>query len=370
MPRPRGFSGESWNSAQSGSNAQWWSQQGEAEAWQQFGRRMARRALVGFVVFFGFLIALGAFIATAVLGSTSDSRWVAVILAPLVVALVVVLVVRYVRRTWLPIRDLMAAADALADGDYTVRVDARGSATVRPVARSFNTMAQRLEQADQERRQLLAELGHELRTPLTVVRGEIEAMLDGVHERDPAHLELLLDEVKVLERLIEDLRTLGLAESGALALHPEPVDLAQLVADVVDGHRRPAAASRVEIVVSVGSGLDDVVLDPIRVREVVANLVVNALHAMPDGGTLKVAAVRHESGIAIEVTDTGVGIAPEDLDRVFDRFRKGSTSTGSGLGLTISRNLVEAHGGTIAMSSTPGQGTAVVVTLPLVEPSP
>jgi len=330
---------------------------------------MARRALVGFVVFLGFLVALGAFIATAVLGSTSESRWVVVILAPLVVALVVVLIIRYVRRTWLPIRDLMAAADSLADGDYTVRVDARGSATVRPVARSFNTMARQLEQADRERRQLLAELGHELRTPLTVVRGEIEAMLDGVHERDPAHLELLLDEVTVLERLIEDLRTLGLTETGALALHPEPVDLAQLVADVVDAHRRPAAAGGVDIDASVGPGLEDVVLDPIRVREVVANLVVNALHAMPDGGTLTVKAVRQEPALAIEVADTGVGIAPEDVDQVFDRFRKGSTSTGSGLGLTISRNLVEAHGGTISMSSLPGQGTAVVVTLPLVEPS-
>jgi two-component system sensor histidine kinase BaeS len=329
---------------------------------------MARRALVGFIVFFGLLVALGAFVATAVLGSASESRWVVIILAPLMVALVVVLIVRYVRRTWLPVRDLMAAADSLADGDYAVRVDARGSATVRPVARSFNAMARQLEQADRERRQLLAELGHELRTPLTVVRGEIEAMLDGVHERDPAHLELLLDEVKVLERLIEDLRTLGLTETGALALHPEPVDVAQLVADVVDVHRRAATAAGVDLDVGVGPGLDDVVLDPIRIREVVANLVVNALHAMPDGGTLTVNAVRRESALAIEVVDTGVGIAPEDVDQAFDRFRKGSTSTGSGLGLTISRNLVEAHGGTISMSSRPGQGTAVVVMLPLVEP--
>ena len=331
---------------------------------------MARRVMVGFVVFLGFLVALGAFIATAVLGSTSDSRWVAVILTPLVVALVVVLIVRYVRRTWFPVRDLMAAADALADGDYTARVDARGSATVRPVARSFNAMALRLERADQERRQLLAELGHELRTPLTVVRGEVEAMLDGVHERDEAHLELLLDEVSVLERLIEDLRTLGLAETGALALHPEPTDLAQLVVDAVDAHRRPTTAAGVSIEVRLGPGLDDVVLDPIRIREAITNLVVNAVHAMPGGGTLVVKAVRDESSLVIEVIDNGVGIAPEDLDRVFDRFRKGSTSTGSGLGLTISRNLVEAHGGTIAMSSNPGQGTAVIVTLPRAEPSP
>ena len=260
-------------------------------------------------------------------------------------------------------------ADSLADGDYTARVADDGSATVRPVARSFNTMARRLEQADHERRQLLADLGHELRTPLTVVRGEVEAMLDGVHDPDQAHLELLLEEVTVMERLIEDLRTLGLAEAGALALHPEPTDVARLVADVVDAQRRAATAAGVDIDVSLGQGLDDVVLDPIRIREVLVNLVVNAVRAMPEGGTLVVTAGRHEGDLAIEVADTGIGIEPEDLERVFDRFRKGSESTGSGLGLTISRDLVEAHGGTIAMSSTPGRGTVVIVTLPVVEVS-
>ena len=330
---------------------------------------MALRFMVGSFVFLGLLVALGAFIATAVLGSTSGSRWIVVVLAPLAVALVAALIVRYVRRTWLPVRDLMAAADLLADGDYTARVEDDGSATVRPVARSFNTMARRLEQADQERRQLLADLGHELRTPLTVVRGEIEAMLDGVHDPDQAHLDLLLEEVTVMERLIADLRTLGLAEAGALALHPEPTDLAQLTTDVVDAHRRAAAAAGVDIEVSLGQGLDDVVLDPIRIREVLVNLAVNAVHAMPDGGTLSVTAGRNEDALAIEVADTGIGIEPEDLERVFDRFRKGATSTGSGLGLTISRDLVEAHGGTIAMSSTPGRGTVVTVTLPVLEVS-
>ena len=369
MPRRWGPRGTSWDSSRWDANAEWWSQREGTEAWQQFGRRMALRFMVGFLVFLGLLVALGAFIATAVIGSTSESRWLVVVAAPLVVALAVMLVVRYVRRTWFPVRDLMAAADSLADGDYAARVDDDASATVRQVARSFNTMARRLEQADQERRQLLADLGHELRTPLTVVRGEIEAMLDGVHDPDQAHLELLLEEVTVMERLIEDLRTLGLAEAGTLALHPEPTDVAQLVTDVVDAHRRAAAAAGVDIELSLGQGLGEVVLDPIRIREVLVNLVVNAVRAMPDGGTLVVMVGRHEDELAIEVADTGIGIEPEDLERVFERFRKGSTSTGSGLGLTISRDLVDAHGGAIAMSSTPGRGTAVVVTLPVVEVS-
>ena len=256
MPRHWGPRGASWESAPWDANAEWWSRREGTEAWQRFGRRMALRFMVGILVFFSLLVALGAFIAAAVLGTTSESRWGLVVVVPLLVALAVVLVVRYVRRTWLPVRNLMAAADSLADGDYTARVDDQGSATVRPVARSFNTMALRLEQADQQRRRLLADLGHELRTPLTVVQGEIEAMLDGVHDPDQVHLERLLEEVTVMERLIEDLRTLDLAEAGALALHPEPTDLAQLVTDVVDVYRRAATDAGVNIEVKVGQGLD------------------------------------------------------------------------------------------------------------------
>jgi two-component system sensor histidine kinase BaeS len=284
-----------------------------------------------------------------------------------VVLLVVVLIVRYVRRTWIPVRDLIGAAGALADGDYTARVETHGSAAIRPVARSFNDMARRLELADEERRRLLADLGHELRTPLTVVRGEIEAMLDGVHQPDPAHLELLLEEVTVMERLIEDLRTLSLAEAGALALYPEPTDVADLVADVLDSHRRSAAAAGVTVENRVGPALREAVLDPVRIREVLANLVVNAIRAMPDGGTLSVAADVDQATIVIAIADTGIGIEPDELELVFDRFRKGSSSTGSGLGLTISRDLVEAHGGSITMSSTLGKGTTVSVSLPLLE---
>jgi two-component system sensor histidine kinase BaeS len=328
---------------------------------------MAARFFMAVFVFLAFLVALGAFIGTALVGTTSAGRWVIVGLAPLVVVATVALIWRYVRRTWLPVRDLIRAAGSLADGDYTVRVEPNASAAIRPVARSFNDMARRLEHADDERRSLLADLGHELRTPLTVIRGEIEAMLDGVHEPDPDHLELLLEEVTVMERLLEDLKTLSLAEAGALALHPEPTDVADLVTDVVDSHRRSAAATQVDVDLTLASDLGASVLDPVRIREVLANLVINALRAMPDGGTLTVSVDRTTSGLSIVVADTGVGIEADQVERVFDRFAKGSASTGSGLGLTISRDLVQAHGGTITMTSTPGRGTNVVVDLPLVE---
>ncbi len=356
-----------WNpGGQWGPNPEWWSRRQGAEAWQGFGRKMAARFFVFLLVLVGGLIGLGAFIATAIVGTTSAGRWLVIGLTPFLAVLLLVLIFRWVRRTWLPVRNLISAAGSLADGDYSARVEPDGSAAIRPVARSFNDMAGRLERADEERRQLLADLGHELRTPLTVVRGEIEAMLDGVHRADPDHLELLLEEVTVMERLIEDLRTLSLAEAGALALHLEPTDCADLVGDVLEAHRRSAAAAGVVVDLRVDGDVGEVVVDPVRIREVLANLVVNAIRAMPDGGTLTVAGSLEDGGVTVDVADTGTGIDPAELDRVFDRFRKGSTSTGSGLGLTISRDLVEAHGGTIAVASTPGVGTTVTVALPLV----
>ena len=327
---------------------------------------MAARFFAAMLAVFVALVTLGAFIGTAIAGTTSGSRWLVIGLAPFVVVLVVGRILLWVRRTWLPVRNLIRAAGSLADGDYSARVEPDGSAVIRPVARSFNDMARRLEHADEERRQLLADLGHELRTPLTVVRGEIEAMLDGVHRTDPDHLELLLEEVAVMERLIEDLRTLSLAEAGALALHPEPTDLVDLVGDVLDAHRRSAAAASVTVDVHIDSGIGEVVLDPVRIREVLGNLVVNAIRAMPEGGSLTVVGRVEDDKIVVDVADTGTGIEPQELERVFERFSKGSTSTGSGLGLTISRDLVEAHGGSIAMASTPGMGTVVTVVLPLV----
>jgi signal transduction histidine kinase len=327
---------------------------------------MAARFFFGALFFFGSLIMLGAFVATAIVGTATVSRWVIVGLVPVTIVAVAGLVLRSVRRTWLPVRELIRAAGSLADGDYSARVELNGSAAIRPVARSFNDMARRLERADEERRQLLADLGHELRTPLTVVQGEIEAMLDGVHEPDPDHLKLLLEEVAVMERLLEDLRTLSLAEAGALALHPEPIDLPDLIDDVLEGHRRTAMASDVAMSADIGPGIGEVVLDPVRIREVLANLVINALRAMPDGGVLTVGAHSEGEDLRLAVTDTGIGIASEDLDQVFDRFRKGSTSKGSGLGLTISRDLVEAHGGSIGIESAAGIGTTVTLQLPLV----
>lgn len=327
------------------------------QAWNQFGARMFFRFLM--LVAVG-LVAIGA-LGAVLFGSVS---WWAALVIVLLVWLVLFGVGRGIRRNFVPARDLIRAAGAVAEGDYSARAATPSSPAMAAAVDSFNQMASRLEDADAQRRRLLADLGHELRTPLTVVRGEIEAMLDGVHRPDREHLDLLLDEVAVMERLLEDLRTLSLAEAGSLALYREPVDLNALVGDIAAAHRRSADDAGVVVVVRLDPAIGQVEADPVRIREVVSNLIVNGLDAMPDGGALTLRTHAAGAAVVIEVEDTGVGIHEDDLDSVFDRFRKGDGSAGTGLGLTISRDLVEAHGGSIAVKSEPGTGTAVRVELP------
>jgi len=330
-------------------------------------RRIGRKFAFGFVIFLLFVISI-VWALFSLIGYAFSSWSASLVLLPIAAVLLMVLVARSGLRTWRPVRRLIDAAGRLADGDYSVRVAPTGAASSRRVVQSFNEMARRLESADEQRRRLLADLGHELRTPLTVIRGEIEAIADGVHEPDPEHLEQLLDEVVVMERLLEDLRTLSMAEAGALALHVEPTDLAPLVADTVDSHRRMADTQAVAVSVNA-EDLGEVLVDPVRIREVVSNLVVNALRAMPDGGALRVSVRRNAGQVVIRVADTGSGIPHEEVDQIFERFAKGSTSAGSGLGLTISRDLVEAHGGLISVESEVAIGTTVEVRLPLRRPA-
>ncbi len=336
-----------------------WRYRPGAEAWRGFARRMFI-AMIFFFLFVSGLVWLLVFIASKLFSS-----WPAfLLLAPVVLFVFGSLVARSGWRTWRPVRSLIDAAGRLADGDYAARATPSGSAASRRVVDSFNEMAKRLETADEQRRQLLADLGHELRTPLTVIRGEIEAIVDEVHEPDPEHMQVLLDEVAVMERLLEDLRTLSMAEAGALALHPESVDLAALVGDAVDGYRRLADSQAVAISIAADD-VGEVLVDPVRIREVIANLTVNALRAMPDGGALRVTVRQVDGEAMIRIKDTGIGIPAEDQGEVFERFRKGSTSAGSGLGLTISRDLVEAHGGSISIFSEVAVGTTVEVRLPI-----
>lgn len=266
-----------------------------------------------------------------------------------------------------PLDDLVDASNKVAEGDFSARVDVKGPPEVRTLLHGFNSMAERLQVNDQQRRNMLADVSHELRTPLTVIQGNVEGILDGMYPADEARLQSILDETQVLSRLIEDLRTLALAESGALQLKKEPTDIEELIRDTVAGFETQAKEKEVTLEMDLAQ-VDDVNVDPQRIREVLSNLIGNALRYTPSGGMVKVGLVEAGSGLEREallfVEDNGPGIESTDLPHVFERFYKSSDSGGMGLGLSIAKYLVEAHGGKIWAESDAGEGTKISFTLP------
>ena len=271
---------------------------------------------------------------------------------------------RSFRRLAAPTADVIEAVGRVADGDLSTRVRERGPREARSLARAFNAMTSRLEAGEEQRRRLLADVSHELRTPLSVVQGNLEALVDGVHPADGPHLEAILEETKVLSRLVEDLRTLSLAESGALTLHREAIDVGVLVRETVESFASQAEPAGVAIDAQVPRDLPQAEADPVRAREILANLIANAIRYTPRGGRVSVEARAEDASVAIEVRDTGAGIAPDLVERIFDRFYKSPESRGAGLGLAIAKQLVEAHGGEITATSVLGEGTDIRFTLP------
>ena len=299
------------------------------------------------------------------------SGWTGVAAAAILSLAVVVgavLLGRFVFRGFRSVNDLIVVTGRLADGDYSARADTAVPPALGPVVGSFNEMAERLETSDELRRRLLADVGHELRTPLTIIRGELEAMADGVHEMSEVELRRLLVDVTGMERLLDDLKTLSTTEAGVLDLQIEATDISRLVTESAARFRIEAAARGVTVAALAGSDDDAtsviVDVDSMRISEVVTNLISNALRAVDEGGRVDVTVDREADWVVITVRDDGAGIEPDQLDVIFDRFAKGRESTGSGLGLTISRSLVEAHGGTIGVASVEGNGTTMTVRLP------
>lgn len=291
--------------------------------------------------------------------------------APLLALVIIMLAfIALMRRVGVPASDLVGAANRVADGEYSVRVIERGPPFLRSYTRAFNSMVARLQSQDALRRQLMADVAHELRTPLSVIQGRLEGLLDGVYPRDDERLRLVLEETRVLGRLIEDVRTLAHSESGTLALQCEPTDVSVLAADVVRSLSAHAEENGVRLEARAAADLPLVDLDPLRIREVLTNVVTNAIRHTPRGGRIVLEANAEDGGLRMVVTDTGSGIAAADLPHVFERFYKGGGSAGSGLGLAIARALVEAHGGEIRAESTPGAGTIIRIHLPRSGPVP
>ena len=364
----------------------WWDGAGgrDPRQWDHAARRQQRRGrrgrgpggagfigcfIVALVLFIATITAIATWVAAALLGviapgaAPSAATAVAVVV---VLVIAVALAIRVFASTIRPLAELGEAAERLADGEPDVRVRPRGPAPVRGLAASFNAMAERLDRSRADRRALLADVTHELRTPLTVVAGGIEAMLDGVHPMDEDHLSPLLAETAVMDRLLDDLRTLSLAEAGALPLYREPVDLRSLADEVAAGHKPRAASDGIALSVA-GEGPVVTSVDPVRVREILGNLLSNAMRHTPAGGAVTIDVGADGGEALLVVRDTGEGIPAADLPRVFDRFHRRADSGGSGLGLAIVRDLAAAHGGSVSVESDgiPGRGSVFRVRLPI-----
>jgi signal transduction histidine kinase len=293
---------------------------------------------------------------------------VAGVITFLVVAAALIGLARNLRDTGRTLDTLVEATRRVEAGDYTVRVGAaeRGLRSVREMTRAYDTMVERLDVDDRQRRLKMADVSHELRTPLSVIAGNLEAMIDGVHPADEAHLASILDGARVMERLIEDLRTMVLTEAGSLPLHRESVDPAVVIVDVVRSFGETARAAGVSLRAEASAeGLPMIEVDPVRIREVLSNLVANAIRHTPPGGSVTVSATLADPWLELRVVDTGPGIDPALLPHVFDRFVKTPGSVGSGLGLAIARSLAEAHGGSVEVEATGSAGTAFRVRLPV-----
>lgn len=274
------------------------------------------------------------------------------------------------RRVTQPVEELTAAARKMEKGDLSVRVDVHSRDEIGQLGQAFNAMADGLSRMEQLRRNMVNDVAHELRTPLTNLRGYLEAAREGVVAPDAGFVENLYEETMLLNRLTDDLRDLSLVEARQLRLERQPVDVGALARAAVDAIRLQADARGVGVGAEIAADLPPADADPSRVAQVLRNLLNNALDFTPEGGRVTVGAGVEGNAIRVDVRDTGVGIAPEQLPLIFERFYRVDPSRtrstgGAGLGLTIVKNLVEAHGGRVWAESTPGSGSTFSFTLPL-----
>ncbi len=284
-------------------------------------------------------------------------------------ALAIFLGYLFTRQIVAPLSKVTAAARRVAQGDLEQRVKIPGSGELAELGESFNLMSATLSHDRELRQNMVADIAHELRTPLSILQGNIEAMLDGILEADTDNLTSIHQETILLARLIEDLRTLSLAEAGQLRFQPKATDLKEVLQQVIDGFQAQLASKNISAVLEAPDDLAQAWIDADRTAQVMRNLLSNAFRYTPEGGSITVRLTPESDGITVLVTDTGAGITPEDLPYIFDRFyrvdRSRTRSTGgSGLGLAIVKQLVEGQGGRVWADSIVGKGSTFAFHIP------
>ncbi len=268
-----------------------------------------------------------------------------------------------------PIRELTDATQVVASGGPAHQVPVRSRDELGQLASSFNRMSSDLARSLELRRQMTADIAHELRTPISIILGHAEAVHDGVLPPSAETFEIVREESERLEHLVEDLRTLSMADAGELKLTMQPYIPEELLrsAEKVFAHR--ARQKEITIEVKAGANLSEVNVDSARMKEVLTNILDNALRYTPQGGRITMSAAQVENEAEFRIQDSGPGVAPDELDKIFERFYRTETSRtreegGSGLGFAIARSIVERHNGRIWAESQPGQGLAVIIRLP------
>ena len=269
-----------------------------------------------------------------------------------------------------PLQELGEAAQAIGKQELSRRVSVRGTEEVRSVAARFNVMAEQLGEAESLRRNLLADVAHELRNPLHLIQGNLQAILDNVYPLSKEEIARLADQTRYLTSLVDDLHELAQAEAHQLPLFKEQTDMAKLVRETAEAFKAIAAAKDIAVRIQIADRLPSLEVDAGRMRQVLHNLLSNAFRHTPAGGVITVAAVQDESTLFIKVSDTGAGIAGDDLPHVFDRFYRTDRARspdkgGAGLGLAIVQAIVEEHGGRVAVESLGAeQGSTFAICLP------
>lgn len=317
--------------------------------------------LVGYLVITSFTLAERFGLARAILLPVGMISLILILFMGIVATLLM-------RRFVNPLADVIYAARAVADGKLGTRLPTEGPQDLRSLSENFNAMASSLERNDRERRDMLADVAHELRTPLSVIRGRLEGIIDGIYSENGPQVSMALDQTYVLERLVEDLRLLTLAESRQLPFDRHPVDLGQLVDRTLDVFSAEAREKNISLAFTERSGDLTANVDPQRFEQVLGNLVGNAIRYVPEGGRVWVTAHGVADGLSLTVNDNGPGLPPEDLPFIFDRFwrkdkSRARVSGGTGLGLAIARQLVEAQGGHISARNLPEGGLQIMIGL-------